>query len=133
MDDVKSGLRSPLGRVRGLGSAKYGTEHWWAARLSSLALIPLSLYVMYGLFEAVVFDPRYLSAYNWVQNPLNGAALLLYLVIGLQHTAQGLQVVIEDYVHAEGKKLLSLMLVNTVCSLLGLAGVLAIFKIMFGA
>lgn len=133
MADVTSGLRSPIGRARGLGSAKHGTEHWWGMRLSSLALIPLSLYLLYGVFAAVVFGNGYTTAYVWMQSPINAAAVILYLAIGLHHTAHGLQVVIEDYVHSEAKKIFLLLAVNASCGLLALAGILASLKIMLGA
>jgi succinate dehydrogenase / fumarate reductase membrane anchor subunit len=133
MANVKHGLRSPLGRARGLGAAGHGTEHWLTLRLTSLALVPLSLYFMYGFFEAVVFGNGYTSALLWVKHPVNAGMLLLFLGVGYHHTANGLQTVIEDYVHQEGIKFVSLLLTKAMFWLLAVASILAVLKIMLGA
>ena len=133
MAHVKSSLRSPLGRVRGLGAAGHGSEDWLKIRLTSLALIPLSFYLLYGFFEAVVFGNGYTSAFLWVKNPINAGILLLFLGVGYHHTANGLQTVIEDYVHGEGSKLVSILLTKAVFWLLAIASILAVLKIMLGA
>ena len=133
MADVKSSLRSPLGRVRGLCAAGHGSEHWLALRLTSLALIPLSFYLLYGFFAAVVFGSGYTSAFLWVKNPINAGILLLFLGVGYHHTANGLQDVIEDYVHRENIKFICILLAKAVFWLLAIASILAVLKIMLGA
>jgi succinate dehydrogenase / fumarate reductase membrane anchor subunit len=124
-------LRSPLGRVRGLGSAKHGTEHWWNLRLTSLALIPLSLYV-FATFYINVVQGGHDGAVEWLRSPFAATFVLLFLLFGFHHAANGLQVVIEDYVHNEKAKLTLLLLTKFFAIALALLGSLATIKILFG-
>lgn len=124
-------LRSPLARVRGLGSAGHGTEHWWVQRLTALALIPLSLYVTATFFIYVVYG-GYDGAVYWLRSPLNSAFVILFVLVGFHHAASGLQVVIEDYVHCECAKLASIVVVKFIAAFFALLGVLAAVKVLFG-
>jgi succinate dehydrogenase / fumarate reductase membrane anchor subunit len=128
--DAKS-LRSVLGRVRGLGSAKEGVQHWWLQRLTALALIPLSLYVVGTFFNAVVFGSGYDSAIGWLHSPLAATSLILALVAGFWHAALGVQVVIEDYVHCEVMKLTSIIAVKFAAVLFAVLGILSVARIFF--
>jgi len=122
--------RSPLARARGLGSAREGAGHWWAQRLTAVALVPLCLWFATGLVGLVGADHAAVKA--WVGMPIN-AALLVVLIVAVFHHAQlGLQVVIEDYVHSEGLKIAGIMIGKFAAILLGLAGVFAVLKISFG-
>jgi succinate dehydrogenase / fumarate reductase membrane anchor subunit len=122
-------MRSMLGQVRGLGSAKSGTAHWWAQRATALALIPLSLWFVFSVIRLAGL-PRP-AMLHWAANPLN-ATLLVALVLAMFHHLQlGLQVVIEDYVHAERSRLLSLLLVRAAIYMLGLAALVAALKLAF--
>jgi succinate dehydrogenase / fumarate reductase membrane anchor subunit len=125
-------MRTALSRVRGLGSAKHGTEHWWLLRLTSLALIPLSLYLV-GAFVIYVVFGGYPGARYWLHAPLAATAMILFLAVGFHHTASGLQVVIEDYLHIDGVKLGAVIAVKIVCTAFGVLGILAVLKIVFGA
>ena len=125
-------MRSPLGVARGLGSAKSGTEHWLLQRLTALALIPLSLYVLIGFFNSVVLG-GYQDAVMWLHSPLSATVVLLFLLIGLRHATIGLQVVIEDYIHCEAIKFASLFIVKFLALALALLGTLSVAKIFFGA
>ncbi len=89
-------LQSDLGRVRGLGSAKEGTSHWWGQRLTAVALVPLSLWFVYAVVSLNGGD--YAAYVAWVKQP--GTVLLLVLFIGIlfYHSDLGIQAVIEDYV-----------------------------------
>ena len=120
-------LRTPLGRARGLGSAKDGTHHWWAQRVTALALIPLMIWLVFNIV-AHVGAPQ-LAVAQWMGHPIN-AALLAALVVALFHHAQlGLQVVIEDYVHCEALKVAGLLAMKGLCWLLAAIAVLSIFRI----
>jgi succinate dehydrogenase / fumarate reductase membrane anchor subunit len=135
MDTVMSkkskSLRTPLGKVRGLGSAREGTHHWWRQRLTALALIPLSLVIMGSFFNAVVFGDGYSSAIGWLSSPFAAVVVILSLGVGFHHAASGVQVVIEDYVHGEALKLTSIIIVKFAAVSLALLGAIAVIKILF--
>ena len=120
-------FRSALGRARGLGSAKDGTHHWWAQRITALALVPLSLWFVANVI-GLIGAPQLVVA-QWIGHPIN-ACLLAGLVVAAFHHAQlGLQVVIEDYVHGEGVKTAALLAVKAVCWLFAAAAVISIIRI----
>ncbi len=124
-------LRSALGRVRGLGSARAGTHHWWMQRLTAIALVPLTLWFVIAFIRLAAGD--YLSAIAWFASPLN-VALLLALVIALFYHAQlGMQVIIEDYLHTAWLKMATLVLLNFVMALLALAAIVAALKVWLAA
>ena len=115
-------LRTPRGRVEGLGSAKHGTEHWWRQRVTAIALIFLSLYIMGAFFTHVVFG-NFQSATDWLISPITTTFIVLFLAAGFWHAVLGLQVVIEDYIHCEGLKLFSVIAVKFIaitCATLGI-------------
>ena len=95
-------LRSPLGKARGLGSARQGVQHWWAMRASAAALVPLCLWLTASLIALAGADHARFTA--WVAYPFNAVALLLLLGVAFYHLRAGLNVVIEDYVHTEWRK-----------------------------
>lgn len=124
-------FKSPLGRVRHLGSAKDGTHHWWMQRVTALALVPLGVWFAASLVAGVSSD--YESAHAWIANPFVGGLLLILVVATFYHAALGLQVVIEDYIHNEGVKIASLLIMKAGCLVLGLAAVLAVLNVLLGA
>jgi len=124
-------LRSPLGRVLGLGTAKDGTDHWWGQRLSAIALLLLGLWFVVMLATATDFSHAAVVAE--IGRPLNAILLLLLAVTLAYHSYLGVQVVIEDYVHAPGIKVVSLILSRFAHVLLAVAAVYAILKIGLGA
>jgi len=124
-------MRSPLGRVRGLGSAREGVGHWWAQRMTSLALIPLALWFVASLVTLTGAD--HATAREWIGAPVPAALLVLLIVAAFYHGALGFQVIIEDYIHHEGAKLTALIAVNGLSLLLGLAGVLSVLMVLFGS
>ncbi len=120
--------RSPLGRAVGLGSAKGGVEHWWFERVSAVALVPLTIW-----FTAATMlhaGDSYIGLMAWLGLPLTTTLMTLLLVALFYHTALGLQVVIEDYVHS-GVKLPLLVAMRLGCFALAVAGILATLKIGF--
>ena len=123
-------LRTPLSRVRGLGSAKEGVTHWWAQRVTAVALVPLILWFVISLLSVAYAD--YETAITWVGRPLNTALLVVLLFSVYYHAQLGMQVVIEDYVHTEGAKLVSLLIMKFIMVLLGVSAILAVLRIAFG-
>ena len=123
-------LRSPLGRVRGLGSAKSGTEHFWAQRVTAVALIPLTVWFVSSILALGNGDHAVASA--GMQSPLNAVLLLLLIVATFHHMQLGLQVVIEDYIHVEYMKIVMLVIVKGASLLLGVAAAFAVLKVSFG-
>jgi len=124
-------LKSPLGRVLGLGSAKDGTAHWWSQRVSAVGLALLGLWFAAALIGLDTFSYRDVTAF--VSDPLNAVLLSLFVATALYHSLLGVQVVIEDYVHGGGLKVASLLLIKFVHVLAGALGVFAILRVGFGA
>jgi succinate dehydrogenase / fumarate reductase membrane anchor subunit len=124
-------LRSPLGRALGLGSAKEGVEHWWMQRVSAVALVPLTLWFVAALIAHLGAD--YTAAVAWLRSPLSAIAMILLVVAVFVHMGLGVQVVIEDYVHHEGAKLASLIVLRLACWALGAAALFAVLRVAFGA
>ncbi|MHB8478501.1 MAG: succinate dehydrogenase, hydrophobic membrane anchor protein [Steroidobacteraceae bacterium] len=123
-------LRSPLGRVLGLGSAKEGTGHWWAQRVSAVALIPLTLWFMFSLLALPALD--YATVTLWLSYPLSGFLAVLLIAVLSYHSYLGTAEVIEDYVRAAGSKIFSLVLLRFSYVLAGGAGIFAILRVAFG-
>jgi succinate dehydrogenase / fumarate reductase membrane anchor subunit len=124
-------LRSPLGRVLGLGSAKDGSGHWWAQRVSAVALIPLTLWFMFSLLSLPALD--YATVRAWLSVPLSGLLAALLVAVMTYHSYLGTTVVIEDYVHAAGTRLLSLLLLRFLYAIIGGACLFAILHVSFGS
>ena len=122
-------MRSPLGRAMGLGSAKEGAEHWWMARVTAVALIPLTLWFVASIIAHTGSD--YVTFIVWLRMPLVSILMVLLLIALFYHTTLGLQVVIEDYVHSEAK-FGALIAVRLGCVALAVAGILATMRIAFG-
>ena len=123
-------MRTPLGKVRGLGSAKSGTEHFWRQRLTGVALVPLAVFF---LFTVVALQGEtHATVVATLANPFVGVLMLAFVVAGTWHMKLGLQVVIEDYVHGEGLKLAALALNTFFAVAVGLACAWAVVKISFG-
>lgn len=123
-------LRSPLSRVRHLGSAKEGTHHWWIERLTALALIPLV--VWFAVSIVLLSGADYVAVRAWVGSPLSMVLLVLTIGLTFLHGQLGLQVVIEDYIHVEWQKITLLILVKGAALLLAVIGIVAIARIAFG-
>ena len=123
-------LRTPLGRVRGLGSAKSGTHHWWHQRLTALALVPLTLWFAVSLIAIATGD--HASALDWIGDPIAAGLLMLMLAAGAYHLKLGLQVVIEDDLHREWLKLAALVAMTFACTVLALASIMAVAWIWLG-
>ncbi len=124
-------LKTPLGKVRGLGSAKDGTHHWWAQRVTAVALVPLTLWFVYAVMALAGADHATASA--WLASPFNAIAMLLLIIATFHHLHLGLQVVVEDYVHAEGTKIAVMLAVKLGVFALAIAAGFAVLKVAFTA
>ena len=127
---MNSDLRTPLARARGLGSAREGVHHWWAQRLTAIALIPLV--VWFAISLVMMSGADYGAVRAWIGSPMVMVLLILTIAVGLHHGQLGLQVVIEDYVHGDGFKLALIVAVRFIAIFFGLAAVVAILRIGFG-
>lgn len=120
-------LQTPLGKFLGHGSAGHGSGHWWRQRLSAIALLPLTLWLVASFVGMDSYD--YSSVTSWMAQPLNAILLAALLVAMLQHSQLGLQVIIEDYVHTGWLKIGALVTLKLAHVLLGIAGLYAVIVI----
>jgi succinate dehydrogenase / fumarate reductase, membrane anchor subunit len=120
-------MRSPLGRAIGLGSAKEGVDHWWLQRITAVALVPLTLWFAVAVIGLVGADLD--AVHKWLGRPVPAILLVLLLIASLYHTSLGLQVVIEDYVHAALARLGLVILVRLSCAALTVAGIVAVLRV----
>jgi succinate dehydrogenase / fumarate reductase membrane anchor subunit len=119
--------RSQLGRVRGLGAAHAGVEHWWQERVSALALVPLTLWFVISVLSMLGADQPLTAA--WIARPVNAALLLALIVMTFHHAALGLQVVYEDYIESAGPRTAAILATKGAALLLGLLASLAVLKL----
>ena len=120
-------FQSHIGRVRGLGSAKDGTHHWWMQRVTGLALVPLTLWFVWTLVG--LLGAEYHVVVQQFASPLFSALMIVLVVSLFYHAILGLQVVVEDYIHAEGLKLAILVAMKWALILLGIASVLSVLRV----
>ena len=122
-------FRTDRAKVLGLGSAKSGADHWFGERLKSVALIPLA--IIFVLIVAPLIGKDHATVIASFQNPFVSISLILFFLVTFKHLEEGLQVVIEDYVHSKGSLLLLIIFNKLFCWTFGLAAVFAILKITF--
>ena len=124
-------LKSPLGRVLGLGSAGTGTEHWLGQRLSAVAMVPLTLWFALSVLALPALDFPAVSA--WVAAPLHAVLLVLLIVALVYHSSLGTQVVAEDYIHGSGLRVAVLTVLRLSHVALAVAGIFAVLLIALRA
>lgn len=122
-------MRTPISRVRGLGSAKDGTHHWWMQRLTAVALVPLSIWFVISVITLGSADHAAVVA--WLASPVTAVLMLLLIIATFHHLQLGLQVVIEDYIHGEAAKLVCLVVLKLGCFALAVAAAFAVLKVAF--
>ena len=122
-------MRSQLGRARGLGSAKSGLHHWWAQRVTAIALLPLSLYFVLSVLMLAGASRAQMAAF--MGEPWNTVLYLCLIAALFYHLSLGLQVVIEDYVHAESKRRGTVLVMQGVVVFLALASAVSVLKLAF--
>jgi succinate dehydrogenase / fumarate reductase, membrane anchor subunit len=122
-------LRSPLGKVLGTGSAKEGVHHWWLQRLTSIALVPLTVWFVVSLLSLPSFE--HVTVITWIAQSWTALLLVLFILVATWHSQLGLRVVVEDYVHG-GSKTLTLVLITFIHAVVAAAGIFAVLKVAFG-
>ncbi|MBL4612824.1 MAG: succinate dehydrogenase, hydrophobic membrane anchor protein [Emcibacter sp.] len=120
-------LNTPISKVRGLGSAKSGTEHWWMQKIAAVALIPLTIWFVASIVQMTQAD--YFTVKAWLSSPVSAILMLLYIVIGLYHLRLGLQAIVEDYIHAEGMKIFLQFSILFGCTIIAVASIFSVLKI----
>jgi succinate dehydrogenase / fumarate reductase membrane anchor subunit len=128
---VESSYRSRLGRARGLGSAKEGVGHWWGQRLSALALVPLVFWFVLSL--VALAGAPHAAVVAWIKGPITAVLLVAMIAAVFYHMALGVQVVVEDYVHTEWRKLAVIIAVKFAALLAALIGIFAVLRIALAA
>jgi succinate dehydrogenase / fumarate reductase membrane anchor subunit len=119
--------RTYLGRAKGLGAAGSGVHHWWAERVTSVALIPLTLWFVFSVIGMAGHSQPEIAL--WVSHPLVAVLLIALILASFHHTQFGLQVVLEDYVHQEGQRLIAILAMKGVVYFFGLLALLAVLKL----
>ncbi|MFT6624523.1 MAG: succinate dehydrogenase / fumarate reductase membrane anchor subunit [Cycloclasticus sp.] len=123
-------LRSPLGLAKGLGSAKEGLHHWWAQRVTAIALIPLT--VLFAFQIALLSMSDYKTVIECIGSPWSAALIVSLIVAAFYHAALGMQVIYEDYIGHKAVRIGAIMMTNLLLFLLGAAGVIAVVRIALG-
>ena len=123
-------MRTPLSRVRGLGSAKDGPGHFWQMRLTSVATIPLILFCLWMVIS--LNGAGHAEVVSYFSSPIVAITMLLVIIAGLYHMKLGLQTIIEDHIHTERTKIIMLMLNVFFTAVIGVGTVFAILKLGFG-
>ncbi len=122
--------RTPLGRARGLGAAHHGASHWLAERVSAIALVPLVLWMVFGILRLASLD--YQGAVLWVSEPLNAVLMVLLTATAYWHMHAGMRVIVEDYIHKTLTKAVLLVLNMFVSVLVGSLAIFSILKVALG-
>ncbi len=126
-----SNLRTPLSKVKGHGSAKEGTGHFWYQRLTALALAPLCLWFCFSI--ASLPQMSYDTFTTWLSSPFSAIMLILVLATAFFHASLGLQVIIEDYVSSTPLRTAGIIAVKLLCVALAVTGIFSVLKIAFGS
>lgn len=124
-------MRAPLARVRGHGSAKSGAHHWWAQRLSAIALVPLFLWFVASM--AAVATADYATAVSWIGSPWNSALLVVLIGAIFYHAQLGMQVVFEDYISTHWLQVASIIVVRFLAILLAAVSIIAVLRTAWGS
>lgn len=125
-----SDMRTPLAKVRGLGSAKEGTQHFWRQRVTAVANVFLISFFV--ILIIAMQGESHGDVVESLRNPIVAILLLLVISSAVYHMKLGMQVIIEDYVHGEGMKLAALIANTFFCALIGFGSIFAVLKISFG-
>jgi len=123
-------FRTPLSQARGLGSARDGTGHWWAQRLTAIALVPLMLWFVWSIIGLTGSD--YATVHAWMAEPTHAGLLLILIYAAFYHSMLGLQVIIEDYVHVRWMEVFLMVAVRFASIFLGVAAAVAVLLIATG-
>ena len=125
------GTGTELAKVRGLGAAKAGTEHWWQQRATAVANFALGVWFLVSLLRLP--NLRYETVVDWLRQPIAAIPMLLLIGSVFLHVRLGTQVLAEDYVHSEGNKMLSLLALKFYAIAGAATAMFCVLKIAFGA
>ena len=120
-------LRSALGHARGLGSAKEGTNHWWLQRLTAIALVPLTMWLVASVIALSGFGHE--AFVVWFGRPINATLMILFLGVAFHHAQLGMQVVIEDYVNPDGLKIVMVWVIKLTFTAMAIASLVFTIRI----
>ncbi|PCI32864.1 MAG: succinate dehydrogenase, hydrophobic membrane anchor protein [Alphaproteobacteria bacterium] len=120
-------MNTPISKVRGLGSARSGTHHWWMQKIAAVALIPLTIWFVASIVQMTSAD--YFTVRAWLASPISAILMLLYIVIGLYHLRLGLQEVVEDYIHTAGMKVFLQFSILFGCTVIAVGSIFSVLKI----
>ena len=123
-------LVTDLARARGLGASHTGTDHWWTQRLTSLALMPLSLWFIFSVARLAGAD--YAVVKPWLSAPLNATLAIALVLVMFHHAAAGMEVIFEDYIHCKCAKLTAIVAVKFGCALGAIVCTLSVLKLALG-
>ncbi|SCY22455.1 succinate dehydrogenase, hydrophobic membrane anchor protein [Microvirga guangxiensis] len=129
--DTRVSMRTPLARVKGLGAAGHGVEHWWVHRVTAVANVPLIIAFVI-IVASLAASPSYQDAIAIISHPLIAIILLLAVLSVVNHMRLGMQIIIEDYVHEKGYKIAALIANNFYAAIIGVACLYAILKVSLG-
>ncbi len=125
------GIKTPLARARGLGSAKEGVEHWTMQRITAIANIPLVIWFILSIIHLIGAD--YQTFTSWQAQPTNAILMVLFILSTFYHASLGLQVIYEDYIHHEGFKFIKIIGMKLFFFGVGVASIFSVLKIAFTA
>jgi len=120
-------MQTPLAAVRGLGSAKSGLHHWWNQRMTAVAMVPLVIWMV--SLCILMTGASYQDALAIASHPANATVLILFVVVGFWHAILGLQVILEDYVAAEGLRLVLIVVIRMFAIALAALSILSILRV----
>jgi succinate dehydrogenase / fumarate reductase membrane anchor subunit len=128
--DTRVSMRTPLARVKGLGAAGHGAEHWWLHRMTAVSNIPLI--IAFTIIVASMAGRTYEEAVGIVSHPLIAIVLVLAVISVTNHMRLGMQIVIEDYVHDKGWKIVALIANNFYAVIIAVACLYGLIKVGLG-
>ncbi len=123
-------MKTPLAKVRGLGSAKEGTHHWWMQRVTAIANIPLVIFMVISFVGNA--GKSHAEWVAWLKQPFASILVILFIANFVYHMRLGLQVMIEDYVHDHGTKVATLLVISFACVLIAALSIFSVLRIAFG-
>jgi succinate dehydrogenase / fumarate reductase, membrane anchor subunit len=127
---MNKSLKTPLGRVRGLGSARSGTQHFWLQRITGVAMVPLTIVFVFTVIYLARASQA--TAIATLGTPLIAIFIYLFIIAGVVHMRAGMQAIIEDYVHEEALKIAAVMANTFFAIFIGAACLFALLKLNFG-
>ncbi|MBL0404767.1 succinate dehydrogenase, hydrophobic membrane anchor protein [Microvirga aerilata] len=128
--DTRVSMRTPLARVKGLGASGHGVEHWWLHRMTAVSNIPLI--IAFVIVVAALAGSSYQDAIAIISHPLVAIILILAVISVTNHMRLGMQIVIEDYVHAKELKIAAIIANNFYAVIIAVACLYAILKVSLG-